>query len=306
MDFFITLNQTFVLFLLLIIGFVIRKMNIVDAAFSKNLSNLLFNIIMPAMIIYSMNYPFTVERLIQSGWLIVISFAVLIFSAVAGILLFGKIEKDELARNIYEFGMIFSNFGFMGFPIVETLFGREGTFYAAIFNMPIFLAVNSYGIMIIKRGREKSTKMDFRNVINAPIVAVFIGFFLFLFSIELPKPVFMTIEMLAETTTPMSMILAGILLAGGGFLEMFSNAKVYIVSFLRLIVLPLCVLFVMKLFTDDIYMIGIPVIITAMPIAANSSILAEKYDGNAYLGAQCVFISTLLAVITIPIIALLL
>lgn len=306
MNFFVTLNQTFVLFLLLLIGFLIRKISIVDVSFSKNLSNLLFNIILPAMIIYSMNYPFTIDRLIQSGWLVLIAFAVLIVSGVIGFLVFGAMEKDALSRNIYEFGMIFSNFGYMGFPLAEAIFGREGVFYAAVFNVPIFIIVNSYGIMMIKRGKNRFVQMDFKNVVNPPIVAVFIGFLLFLFSIELPKPIFMTVEMVANTTTPLSMILAGVLLASGGFVEMFSNVKVYVASFIRLLVLPLLVLLILKLFTDDRYMVGIPVIITAMPIAANCSILAEQYDGNAYLGAQCVFISTLFSILTIPLITLLL
>mgnify|MGYP000188373060 CR=1 FL=1 len=306
MNFFVTLNQTFVLFLLLLIGFLIRKLNIVDASFSKNLSGLLFNIIIPAMIIYSMNYPFTIERLIQSGWLVIISVVVLIVSGIIGILVFGLIEKDALSRNIYEFGMIFSNFGYMGFPLSEAVFGRDSIFYTAVFTMPLYIAVNSYGVMMIKRGKDKFVKMDLKHVVNPPIVAVFIGFLLFLFSIELPKPIFMTVEMIANTTTPLSMILAGILLANGRFVEMFANGKVYLASFIRLLVLPLLMLFMLKLFTNDRYMIGIPVIITAMPIAANCSILAEQYDGDAYLGAQCVFISTLFSILTIPLIALLL
>lgn len=306
MDFFVTLNQILILFILLLAGFVIRKLKIVDDTFSKNLSNFLFNIVFPAMIIHSMNYPFSIDVLVDSGWLIMISMGIIIFSIVVSEITIKLLKVDALSRNIYQFGIVFSNFGFMGFPVVESIFGKEGVFYASIFAIPIYFMVNSIGIMMIERGEENTIQMNFKNVVNAPIIAVFIGFFIFIFSVKLPTPIEKTIDMVAATTTPMSMILAGIILANSKFSELFSNYKVYIVSFIRLIFLPLCMLWFLKLFNLDLLMIGIPVIITAMPIAANASMLAEKYGGNAYLGAQSVFISTLLSILTIPMIAYLL
>ncbi|MBZ4645580.1 MAG: putative permease [Clostridia bacterium] len=303
MDFFVTFNQILILFMLLLVGFITRKLNIVDASFSKNLSNFLFNITLPAMIIHGMNHSFSAEILTNGVWLIVISFGILAFSYVVAVLAVKWLKVDNLSRNIYQFGIMFSNFGFMGYPVVEALFGEEGILYVSMFSIPIHFLFNSLGIMVIKRGESNSVKMEPENVINPPFLATIAGLFIFVFSLKIPEPITMSIKMIGSTTTPLSMILSGLILANARPNELFSNYKVYIVSFIRLIFLPVIVLFILKAFHLNLLMIGIPVVITAMPVAANASILAEKYDGNAYLGAQSVFISTLLSVLTIPIIA---
>jgi hypothetical protein len=239
----------------------------------------------------------------EGFWLIVISVGTIIFSFIVAIITVKLLKVDPLSRNIYQFGIMFSNFAFMGYPVVEALFGEQGILYASLFSIPIYFLFNSLGIMIIKRGKAKYINMDLKNIVNPPFMAVIIGFCIFIFSLKIPKPVAMSINMLASTTTPLSMILAGLILANAKFSELFNNYQVYVVTSIRLILLPVSLLFFLKAFDLNLMMTGIPVVITAMPIAANASILAEKYDGNSYLGAQCVFISTLLSVLTIPIIA---
>ncbi|MDK2811413.1 MAG: malate permease [Petroclostridium sp.] len=305
MSFLTTFNQILVLFILLMVGFTVRRLNLVDSSFSKNLSNFVFNIVFPAMIIYSMDYPFSFKTLIDGIWLIVISLGVVIFSGVVSIVTVKLLKVDRLSENVYHFGILFSNFSFMGFPVTSALYGKEGMFYTSIFIILLRLLFNTLGVVIMQRGQENTVKIDFKSIINPPIVAVVIGLIMFLFSLDFPKPISMSISMIASTITPLGMIIVGLILANEKFSEMFSNYKVYVVSFIRLVFLPLCVLLVLKVLGFESLMIGIPVIITAMPMAASASILAEKYNGNSYLGAQCVFISTLLSIITIPLIALL-
>ncbi|MBZ4646211.1 MAG: putative permease [Clostridia bacterium] len=305
MSFLTTFNQILVLFILLMVGFTVRRLNLVDSSFSKNLSNFVFNIVFPAMIIYSMDYPFSFKTLIDGIWLIVISLGIVIFSGVVSIVTVKLLKVDRLSENVYHFGILFSNFSFMGFPVTSALYGKEGMFYTSIFIILLRLLFNTLGVVIMQRGQENTVKIDFKSIINPPIVAVVIGLIMFLFSLDFPKPISMSISMIASTITPLGMIIVGLILANEKFSEMFSNYKVYVVSFIRLVFLPLCVLLVLKVLGFESLMIGIPVIITAMPMAASASILAEKYNGNSYLGAQCVFISTLLSIITIPLIALL-
>ncbi len=306
MNFVDTLNQILVLFMLLLVGFAVKRMILVEASFTKNLSNFLFYIIIPARIIDAMSHDFSVETLVQSGWLLATGLSVLIFSYLFSILVVNLLKVDPLSRNIYQFAVIFSNFGFMGYPVIEAMFGGVGIFYAAVYNISNYILINSLGIMLIRRREAKRIKIDFSNLINPPIVAVAIGLFLFIFSIELPMPITASIKMIGSPTSALSMMLVGMLLARAKLSKMLTNTSVYIVSFIRLILLPGIVLIVLRLLAVDSLAIGIAVIITAMPVAANTSILATKYDGNAYLAAQCVFISTLLSIITIPIIALIL
>ncbi len=306
MNFLDTLYQILVLFILLLVGFTVRKLKLVEDTFTKNLSNFLFYIIIPAKIIDAMNYDFSAQTLMKSGWLMLMGLIISIFSYCFSILVVKLFKTDAISRNIYQFALTFSNFGFMGYPVIEAIFGDIGVFYAAVFNISNYILVNSLGVMLIKRRAAKRIEMDSKNLINPPIMAVVIGLILFIFSIELPMPIAASIKMIGSPTSALSMMLVGMLLSNAKLSEMFTDIRVYIVSFIRLIVLPIFVLVILRLFAVDTLAIGIVVVITAMPVAANTSILATKYDGNAYLAAQCVFISTLLSVITIPFIALML
>ncbi|WHH57440.1 AEC family transporter [Petroclostridium sp. X23] len=305
MDFIVTLNQILVIFILLLVGFLVRKLNIVDISFTKNLSSFLFNVVLPAMIINAFNYPFSMQVIRDAGWLIVICIGIILLSAGVSIIAVKLLNVDQASRNVFEFSIMFSNFAFMGYPVIEALFGKEGILYASLFSLPLYILFNSLGVIMFMRKDAKGMgNIHLRDIVNPPMVALIIGLCIFLFSIQLPKPIAQTVSMVGNTITPLAMVLSGLILANAAFSKMFSNYKVYIVSFIRLILLPVAVLLVLKLFNLELLMIGIPVIVTAMPIPANSAILAEKFDGNAYLGAQSVFISTLLSVLTIPIIAL--
>ena len=303
MNFLATLNQVVVLFILMLIGFGVKRLKLIEDSFNRNLSNLLFYIIMPAMIINAMDYSFSPQLLIKGFWLIMAGFFVMALSGVVGIIYTKSIKEDKLSKNVYQFGIMISNFGYMGFPVCELLYGKEGLFYAALFNIPIFIIVNSIGVLIIARGSKRSAGIDLKNIFNPPVISVFVGLLFFIFSVKLPSPITNSVKMVAATTTPLSMMLAGISLANARVADLFFNYKVYVVTFIRLIVLPMLVLIILKAVGATGYMLSIPVIITAMPIAANVSLLAEKYESNAYLAAQTVFISTLISILTIPVIA---
>lgn len=304
MSFTVALNQVIMLFLMVLVGFAARKLNIVEETFSKGLSSYLFNISLPAMILSSMNYPFSMKVLSECGLLILAGVCIMAFSAVLGRLTAKLMKADAASSSIFEFGILMSNFGFMGYPVVEAFFGKQGIFYASVYSIPLYFVVNSYGVLLMQRGSGGGISL--KSVINPPITAVIIGFAMFLASIRLPHTVGMSVNLIGSTTTPLSMIFVGLILGSSRTAEVFRNYKVYIVSFMRLLLLPLCALAALRLARMDLLMTGIPVLVTAMPVAANASILAEKYGGNTYLGAQCVFVSTLLSILTIPIIAVLL
>ena len=182
MSFTSAFNQIIVLFMLLLTGFAARKLGIVEASFSKNLSKLLFYIIIPATIINAMTHPFSVKTLIDSGWMVLVGIGIMIFSYLASAIIAKLLKADPLSRNIYQFAVIFPNFGFMGYPVVEAVFGEEGVFYAVVFNIANYIMVNSLGIMLIKRGTSHRIRTDFKNLINPPIAAVAAGMMIFLFS----------------------------------------------------------------------------------------------------------------------------
>ncbi|MGE4284726.1 MAG: AEC family transporter [Clostridia bacterium] len=305
MEVFTVFTQVLVLFILMMIGYIVRRLNIVDSTFSKNLSNFLFAIILPAMIINSMNFPFSIKVLIDGGWLIIISMGVMLFSVIISMIAIKFFKVDILSENVYYFGLIFSNFSFMGFPVISAIYGQEGVLYTSIFILVIRILFNTVGVAIMQRGSGGKDKIQLKNILNPPIIAVFIGLTIFLFKIQIPKPIAMSLSMLSSAMTPLGMIVIGLILANQKFTQMFSDVKVYIASFIRLIFIPVCLLIPLKMLGFDSLIVGVPVIVTAMPMAATASILAEKYNGNSYLGAQCMFVSSLLSIITIPLIVFL-
>lgn len=302
MDFFVTFNQVLVLFSLLLLGILIRKLSIVDKNFGKGLSNFVFNIALPATIIISMNFPFTLEKLMNSIRLVIISLGVITFSYIIAIVVTKILKVDPITRNIFESSLLFPNYAFLGYPVVEALFGKMGLFYASIFNMPFFFVGGTIGIMIMQRREKKRADLSFKKVITAPLVAVIIGFLLFLFPIELPGTVKTVLEKLGATTSPLSMIFAGMVLANSKFKKMFGYYKVYIITFFRLFFIPGSVLLLLSFFDLEILVAAIPVILMAMPVSISNSIRAEKFDNDSYLAAQCAFISTLFSIFTIPLV----
>lgn len=306
MDIKIVLNQVSVLFILLVTGVVIGKLKLGGKDFGRNIASLVFHLALPAMIVSSMSYPFSLSMLTNGGRLIAIGIAVMLISYGASLIALRFLRVDALSRNIYQYGILFSNFGFMGYPIIEALLGREGVFYASLFNLPIYLLINSYGIMLIARGEKSRINMKLKNILNAPILAVLLGFCMFLLSVKLPGTLAVSLSMIGAMTTPLSMILIGFILSAARLKQLFCSFKVYLVSLIRLVVLPMIVLIVLKALNLGSMITAVAVITTAMPVAVNASILAEKYKGNSFLAAQLVFISTLLSAITIPIIILML
>lgn len=297
-------NQIVILFLILLVGVVTKKLKVVRDSFTKDLTDFILTIALPAQIISSMNYDFSPDKLRTASGLLVICMILYIISIGFAILVTRLLKIEGSAKNIYRFALVFSNVGFMGYPVVNAVYGSEGVFYTAIYNLPFNLLVWTVGLILIGGGGRE--KLNLKVILNPGVVAVLIGLTLFIFSIKLPGPIESTIEMIGSSTTPLSMILVGLILADSSLKKVFSSPMVFVISFLRLIAIPFLYIVILKPFVTNPLILGIPVVIAAMPAAANTAILASKYDGNVYLASQSVFISTLLSIVTIPLIVFIL
>jgi hypothetical protein len=295
---------TIVLFFLILTGFTARKLNVVDEGFAKNLSSFLFNIAYPALIIKSMQFSFTADSLITSSRLVVLSIFVLIISWLVAKLVNKAVKSNSATQGVTTFAIMYSNFTFMAFPVVEELYGREMLFYLAIFTMTLRIAYSTHGVNIIARSMKEKTAVSLKSVINPPVVAIIVGLTLYLFSIKLPYPIARTIEMLSQTVSPLGMVVAGLILAELNFKEIFKGYRAYIISFARLVIIPIIVFLTVRLLGLPDIERQIAVIVSAMPVASVSVIISAKYGADRKLAAQATFISTLFSVITVPLISL--
>jgi len=296
------INQVIVLFIIMSIGFYAKKKKFLNNNADKGLSELLLNITLPFMIITSFNIKYEIEMANNAQKILLYSFLIHISLVFISKAFFFKFPKSK--QQVFRFITIFSNVGFMGYPVLESIYGGVGVFYAAIFNIPFNILVWTVGVMLFTG--EKDFKSMRKALANPALIAVIIGIVLFVTSIKLPIPIESSLKIVGATTTPISMIIVGSMLGEIKFKHAFSNVSVYYAAIVRLFIVPMLIYIVLKLLKVDDLLINICVILEAMPAAVMAAIIAEKYDGDNLLASQCVFITTIVSGISIPIIILLL
>lgn len=309
----IALTQVFTLFLLIVAGYIVKKLNVVTELIHREISNLVLNVCLPALIISSMNFQFSPEILVKSGQLALAAFIIYGGTILLSYPLTRLIGATGNRRDVFQYVLVFSNVGYMGYPVINAILGERGVFYTAIYNLAFTVLVWTFGVHLMTRdaGDEEGPKgWDFwkeqlKRIVNPNLVALAIGFGLFLFSIQLPAPVSSAIQLIGDSTTPLSMMFIGFILADVSIRETLSDLQVYIVSAMRLLLLPLLVLTGFKLFHITGDLVTVAFVSTAMPAAANTAILAAVYDNDYRLGSRAIFVSTLLSVATLPLMILL-
>ena len=298
------LTQIFVLFSLIVLGYIIRKLGIVTAAINREIGALVLNITLPAFIITSMDFPFSPEVLKDSALLILISFAVYGVSILISKAYTHITKAKGSGRPVLEYVIIFSNSGYMGYPVVYEIFGEKGVFYAAIYNMAFNILVWSYGVHLLRvKGTEVQMDLASRlkKIFNPGLISLIIGYTLFLTGTKLPEGISKVLEMVGQTTTPLSMMFIGFILTEVSLKDALKDWHVWGVSALRLAIIPGLTFITLTALGFTGLTLMIPVLIAAMPAAANTAIFASQLGGDYRTGSLMIFTSTLLSVITIPV-----
>ncbi len=293
-------TQVAVLFILILVGYFIRRLELLDDESTSKISNLAMSVFLPAMIIDSMQIDFNstmVNKILLLLLVSVVAYAVSI--ALAFLLKFAF--KNDSDIGIYQYVIIFSNVAFMGYPVVEAVLGKEAIFYTAIYNLPFNLFTFTIGIYLLSKGNS-DYKFSAKSLISPATISIVFGLTLFITGLRLPAFLNNSLSLLGGVTTPISMLVIGSMLANSSAKECFYNKKLYLVTFIRLILLPLAVFFLLNNRVEDSMIAAIPIVMTSMPAAANTAIMANQYGSNITLASQCVFLTTLFSVFTIPII----
>ena len=297
-DFF---NLIIAFFILLIVGFVAGKTNIVDSVASKRLSALIIKIGQPALIINSLiKMEYSAEKLSLGFQTLLFGFVVHIVMALLAFLAFRGF-KDVDEQKLTEFATIFGNVGFLGIPILKSLFGDEGEFMGAFFIVSFNVFLWTWGIMILARKRN-DIKLTPKKLINYGTVPCFIGFVLYLCCrpfFAFPTFVMKSFEFTASICTPISMFIIGALLATCTFKQIFCSGKIYYLCAIRLVIIPVIVCLLLKLIGLDNWIL-FAAAVTSMPCATTLTMLAELYDINPRYSAQAVGTTSLFSVITMP------
>lgn len=292
------------LFFLLAAGYFCGRTGIVSAEASKHLSNLIVKVGQPFLIINSLiGLKFSRENLITGGQIFLLGVGVhLVMSALAW--LFARPIRGTDERKLSEFAMVFTNCGFIGFPILSSIYGDTGLFYGAFYVIVFHLFTWTWGISILGRGRSDVKLTLKKALINFGTIPSLIGVLIFVSQIPIPAAVSGFSSYLASLCTPISVIITGANLARRSLRKMFTSPRVYYVNLIRLVVLPMIVTTLCWLVGLPDYMVVFACVMSAMPSAAVITMFGELYDVSPgvaaeYVGSASVLCTaTLLPVIT--------
>lgn len=283
------------LFLLILMGIYARKKGIITNENRKKFTDLIIEIILPCNIVYSFLINWSYEILINCLTVFIVAIITQILYVILSKMLFKKSEKDR--QPVLRYAIICSNAGFLGNPIVESVYGSQGLLFASVALIPLRFAMWSSGLSLFTKTDGKSTA---KKLITHPcIIAVFVGFVLMITQIQLPEFLLNTISGIGKCNTAISMIVIGSILADIKLKEIMDKELFYF-SAIRLILIPIVIFTILKLFKVDSLVIGVIVLLSAMPAGSTTVMLADKYNGNTKFATSCLFLSTVLSLITIP------
>ena len=263
------------------------------------MSDLLINFILPCNTIASFNQEFNYQILVRSAEILIIALVTEFILIFLSKYLYVKVPHDK--RMVLRYGTICSNAGFIGMTVVGGFYGAEGILYSSMALLPIRIFMWSAGLSLFTvTDKNKMIKTIFT---HPCIIAIFIGLFIMLSKIKLPAFLSSTIESISNCNTAISMIVVGSILAEINPKTVFNKVVLYY-SAIRLIMIPIALIIVLKFINIDPLVIGVIVLLFGMPAGSTTAILASKYNGDAGFASKCVFVSTLLSMVTIPIIGI--
>ncbi|MGN0406470.1 MAG: AEC family transporter [Bariatricus sp.] len=299
-------QQMIVLFIYMLIGFICCKKRFLDNAASEKISWLVLNISNPCMILSSaVNSDGSIrgkELLMTVGIAVGVYAFMLVLSHVLPVLL--GIPKHD--RGIYSLMTVFNNIGFMGFPVIVAMYGEGALLYASVFTLLYNLLFYTYGIQLVsEEGNSIGNHLKLRQIINTGIIASVIAVVLYLMEIPTPEFFKTTVKGLSNLAAPLSMIVIGISLAGIRLKELFLDVKMLVFSFIKLLVIPIAGVYVIRLIVSNEVILGVCMVMLATPAGSMTAMLAQQYHKNYEMTAKGVALTTILSVITMPIVSML-
>ena len=293
------LNLQITIFCLIMAGYILTKSQVLSSDARKPLSDLLINFVLPCNIIASFFIKFNQKILWDCLTIFIASICIQIFAIIISKYLYPKASSSRLP--VLRYGTFVSNAGFMGNPIAQGLYGDQGLLYASIYLIPLRSVMWSYGVFCFTGIKGNSV---IKKILTHPcIVAVMIGMFFMITQLQLPKGLEQTIRYAGNANTALSMIVIGNILAEIKVSEIF-DSKVWYFCLIRLCLIPAFVFAACHLAGIDELVKQVCVVLTGMPAAATTAILAAKYDGDAHLAAKIIFLSTILSMITVPLLCI--
>lgn len=295
------------LFAIVAMGFVLRRLRIVNDAFDATLTKVVFAITLPCMILSSLTTAETLPS--AQGIVSILGFAIASYALILLIAAFAPLAfgLPKSKRGVYSFAIAFANVGFIGYPVVQAVFGPDAVLYAAIFNVPFNFLAFTVGVAFLTKGaegasvEEGSSAFDWKDLVSPVQIACVAAIVLALLNVRSLGPLESAFVTVGNMTTPAALLIVGSSMARYSPLSMLTNARAYAASAFRLLAAPILSWLAFRPFIDDPLLLGVLVIVAAMPTASNGSMLCIKHNPDFLKPmVQCTFLSTVFAIFTIP------
>lgn len=288
------------LFLMIIPGYALGRSNVMTEEQSKGLSTIIVNVTWPCLIVISLQRDFSKELCVNMGILAAAMVGAVIIAFLLACVLCKGMKLDKAKTYLLTFMLIFGNTGFMGIPVCTVLYGGEGTFYAALIDAVQDVFIFTVGILLIERSTGKHIGLSIKHFFTPGVASIVIGLGLFVAGITLPEIIAVPMETVGSATSPLAMIVVGYQLGRLSFKDLISDKRLYIMSAVRLLVMPLIFLgAVMLIFPDMNLLCKVLVVEMATPVAACTTIYSQQYGGDVGFATKGVMLSTVLSIVTL-------
>lgn len=293
--------QVLIMFILIFVGFVLAKGNIINEKGTKQMTEILLKVVTPAVLINAYQKEFSPK--LAGGLLISAVFAIILHIIFILVSTFIFKKEESLRYRVSIFSSVYSNCGFMAIPLLSATLGADGVFYGSSYLAVFTIFYWTHGICLYGGSIKE---ISIKNILTNPgIIGTFIAVILFVLRIKLPYVVGESVKYLAGLNTPVAMIILGAYITRVNFKEAFRNKGLYIVTLLRLLILPAVAVLLAKIMPiDDVAKKAI-LISASCPTATVTALLATRYDLDSVYASELVSITTVVSILTIPLILML-
>lgn len=297
------------LFAIVVVGYIAGKLGYMGGTFDKKLSKVVIDITCPALILSS---AMTGELPDRRYILPLLGISVLTYVLLTGValLLPRLLTKKKDDEGVIGFAMMFGNVGFMGYPIVASIFGHEAVFYAAVLNVVNTFTVFTVGTMLIVGKNQESTveekemsqkKMLRKVLYSTPMLSAYLTMLIVALEIkDIPEFISQPLTMIGNITVPAALLIIGSSMSQLPLRALLGNGTIYTTTLMRLAILPVGIHYLMTLLGFSSFVVGINTVVIAMPVATYGTILCLRHGKDTTLITEVTFITTLLAMISIP------
>lgn len=289
-------EQVFILFVFALAGFVLSKAKLVSSDKVGLLSTLEFYIFLPCVSFNTFSQRFTVTYLQEKYPLVLISIGILVILEILARLVAPRLSKGSYQRLVYRYSLVMPNFGYFGYAVMQGLFGTDGLMDMMIFTLPMSVYTSTIGYATLT---NQSGRIPLKKLLTPSIIAMILGGIVGITGLAIPNVVSQIVQKSADCMSPISMLLAGVVISQYDLKELLLNKTSYLICALRLLVIPALIFVLLKLAGLQIAMLA-AIITYCAPCGLNPIVYGKLAGQDCRVGASLTLISTILSMVTIP------